>query len=511
MAAGSLLRVSGIDKAFAGPVLRGIEMTVAAGEVVALTGENGAGKSTLSKIIAGIVSADAGRMSLADEPYCPGARADAERLGVRMVLQELSLIGTLSVAENLQLGKLPSRAGFIKVPELESIAQKQLQCVGLHDVAPSRPVGELGIGQQQLVEIARGLMGNIKLLILDEPTAMLTGPEVERLFEQVARLRAQGVGIIYISHRLAELSRIADRIVVLRDGQLVADRPTIDFAHDDIVSAMTGQEIIHTTDRVRRTAGDELLRVQGLSREELVRQVSFRVYAGEILGIAGLVGAGRTELLRLVFGADRKDAGEIYLNGSSTPADIDSPVSAVRHGIGLLPEDRKAQGLLLNQPIRTNITLADMTAVSEFGWIDGAKERTATEHWSQQLRIHARSSEQHVSELSGGNQQKVLLARWLHRDCRILLLDEPTRGVDVGARADIYDELVALASVGKALIVVSSDLQELMLICDRIAVLSAGRLVQVFERDEWSEDSLLKAAFAEYGIRNVVTHSGASA
>jgi ribose transport system ATP-binding protein len=499
MPTGALLRVNSVSKAYATPVLKGIDIAIGPGEVVALTGENGAGKSTFSKIIAGLIAADSGQMHFNDEPYAPSSRAEAERLGVRMVLQELGLIGTLTVAENLQLGCMPSRVGFIRTAQMERAAQGHLARVGLRDVNPSQLVSELGIGQQQLVEIARGLMGDVRLLILDEPTAMLTAPEIQRLFEQIARLQAQGVGVIYISHRLDELSRIANRIVVLRDGQLVADRPAAQFAHDDIVQAMVGHESVRAEDRKRRPAGPQLLRVQGLSRGTVVRDVNLAAHAGEILGIAGLVGSGRTELLRLMIGADRKDAGEIYLDGSTAATAIDSPMQAVRHGIGLLTEDRKAQGLLLTQSILANVTVSDLPAVSRHGWLVRAKEESAAKSWSQRLRIRSRDADQAVSELSGGNQQKVLLARWLHRDCRILLLDEPTRGVDVGARADIYTELDALAAAGKALVMVSSDLQELMLLCDRIAVMSAGKLIRIFERGDWSEESLLGAAFAAYG------------
>ncbi|MET0534504.1 MAG: sugar ABC transporter ATP-binding protein, partial [Steroidobacter sp.] len=351
----------------------------------------------------------------------------------------------------------------------------------------------------QLIEIARGLMGKPRLLILDEPTAMLTAVETARLFEVLQALKRQGVGVIYISHRLAELTVISDRTVVLRDGQLVADRPTAQFPEGEIVRAMVGREPEHDLNRPRRPRGARVLRAEGLGWGTQVRDVSFDAYAGEVLGIAGLVGSGRTELLRLIFGASRPDAGRIYLDEATNPARIDSPAAAVALGIGMVPEDRKAQGLLLTQSLATNITLADVPSISSYGCIDRGKEATIVDGWLRKLRIRARDARQSVAELSGGNQQKVLLARWIYNNSRVLLLDEPTRGVDVGARADIYAELETLAEAGKALIVVSSDLHELMLIADRIAVMSAGRLVRIFERGEWTEQALLDASFAAYG------------
>lgn len=496
-----LLSVRQVSKSFAAPVLKGIDLTIAAGEVVALTGENGAGKSTLSKVIAGLLEPDGGEMRLEDAPYAPSNRVAAERLGVRIVLQELGLIATLSIAENLLLGAIPARAGFIRAAELERIARAQLARVGLAQIDPSQPVSELGIGKQQLVEIARALMGSVRILILDEPTAMLTEPEIALLFEQIARLRSEGVGIIYISHRLDELRRIADRIVVLRDGELVANERASEMQHDEIVCAMLGHEPVRESSRGRRPSGRELLRVAGLTRDRQVIDVSLSVHAGEIVGIAGLVGSGRTELLRMIFGADRQDAGDIFLDGQSTPARIESPARAVALGIGLLTEDRKAQGLLPTQSVATNVTLGRLSSVSRQGWIDAATEKSVTERWMQQLRIRARAADQPVEELSGGNQQKVLLARWLHRDCQVLLLDEPTRGIDIGAREDIYAQLDALAAAGKAVLVVSSDLRELMMICDRIAVMSAARLVRTFVRDEWTENEILDAAFGGYRTR----------
>lgn len=495
-----LLELRGLSKAFAAPVLSGIDLDLHPGEVVALTGENGAGKSTLSRIVAGLVPADAGSMRLNGESFAPVSRAAAERQGVRMVLQELGLIGTLSIAENLLLGALPATFGFVDRDELVQRATHALRRVGLESLDPGQPVGSLGIGQQQLIEIARGLSGDTRLLILDEPTAMLSPHEVGILFEQISQLRQQGVAILYISHRLDEVQRLADRIVVLRDGRLVEDRKASELTHDDIVRAMVGRDVVEVADRPRRKAGAERLRCEGFSRVPFVRNVSLALHAGEIVGLAGLVGSGRTELLRLLFGADRRDVGTIAIN--TMQRRIASPVDAVANGIGLLTEDRKSLGLLLTQSLGTNITLAALRSVSRHGWIDTGQESEAADKWTAKLRIRARDREQSVNELSGGNQQKALLGRWLHRDCDILLLDEPTRGVDIGARADIYSELERLAGEGKALLVVSSDVRELMALCDRIGVMSNGSLVRMFERGEWSEESLLQAAFSAYDLRD---------
>jgi ribose transport system ATP-binding protein len=503
-----LLRIEKLCKSFAAPVLADIDLAFGTGEIVALTGENGAGKSTLSKLIAGLISPDSGEMFLGGERFSPRSRVDAERSGVRMVLQELSLVGTLSVAENLQLGGIPHRFGFIDRAAMNVRARAQLALLGLDTLDPELPVSELGIGQQQLVEIARGLSGDVKLLILDEPTAMLTAREVEELFRQLALLRERGVTIVYISHRLDELQRIADRVVVLRDGRLACDRTMAEVSHDEIVRMMIGHDVHEDEDRPRRAAGRELLRIANFSGG-LVRDASFAVHAGEILGLAGLVGSGRTELLRLIFGADQKSTGALWLAGQ--PAQIRNPTDAVAQGVGLLTEDRKSQGLLLGQALAMNLTIAHLRTVSRKGWIDGGDEERTTEQWMQRLRIRSKDSTQHVDELSGGNQQKVLLARWLHRDCQVLLLDEPTRGVDIGARADIYAELDALAKVGKALLVVSSDLRELMTLCDRIAVMSAGTLVRTFERGQWTEQELLAAAFSAYAqTMNMATNGAAS-
>ena len=497
---GCLLRVSALRKAY-GPVqaLTDVDFELRAGEVHALVGENGAGKSTLSRIIAGLTAPDRGQLEFKSQPYAPASRKDAERHGVHIVMQELNLIPTLSIAENLFLDCLPNRAGWIDRHRLRADAQAVLDRVGLAALDPDLPVSQLGVGHQQLVEIARSLWRRCEVLILDEPTAALTDPEVELLFAQVRRLRAAGTGILYISHRLEEIQRIADRISVLRDGRMAGTRDASEVSLDEIVRLMVGRDLDAETLHELRTAGPVALSVRGLSRAGTVRDVSFEARRGEILGFAGLMGSGLTETMRAVFGADRPDRGEIRLHGRAEPARIRSPRDAVRHGIALLTEDRKAQGLLLPLPVRANVTLATLRAVAEkWGLIRRAAEVGVARDWIQRLAIRCHSEEQPAAELSGGNQQKVVLARWLFRDCDILIFDEPTRGIDVGAKFEIYKLLNELAGRGKAVIVVSSDLKELMAICDRIAVMSAGCLAATFTRGEWTQDKIMAAALSEH-------------
>lgn len=492
------LRIKGIGKTYATPVLADIDLEFRPGETLALTGENGAGKSTLSKIIAGLLEPTAGEMWIGDHRYQPASRRDAERLGIRMVMQELSLVPTLSVAENLFLGQLPQRGGFIQTHTLYERAVRHMASIGLDRIDPHRLVGELGIGHQQMVEIARSLIGNCKLLILDEPTAMLTKHEIDHLFNQIARLKSEGVSIVYISHRLDEVEQIADRVTVLRDGRHVGTHPIAEMKQEDIVQLMVGHEVAASKARPTRAAVEPILRVEHMTRGTAVHDVSFSLQPGEIFGIAGLVGAGRTELLRMIYGADPKDRGEIYLHGSDRPTAIRSPMEAVRHGIGLITEDRKSQSLLLDKSIKINTTLARLSSITRRGMLDLPGEESLTRKLVQTLGIRCHTLDQTTGELSGGNQQKVVFARWMLRDCNILLLDEPTRGVDIGARADIYAQMEQMAEQGKALLVVSSDLRELMEISDRIGVMSAGRLVGTYTRDQWDQQTLLEAAFSGY-------------
>ncbi len=512
---GVVLTVTGVGKTYEQPVLADVSLALRAGEVLALTGENGAGKSTLSKIVGGLTTSSAGSMTLMGAAYAPASRKEAEALGVRMVMQELNLLPTLSVAENLFLDRLPRAkafgwAGWIDRARLREDARAAMAQVGLEAIDPDTLVGELGIGHQQLVEIARNLIGTegapLRVLILDEPTAMLTGREVELLFEQIARLKARGVALVYISHRLEELERIAQRVAVLRDGRLVREDAMANLTPDRIVALMVGRELGERIDLGERNIGATLLKVDGLARANAVRDVSFDVRAGEIFGVSGLIGAGRTELMRLIYGADAKDRGTVALapapGKTPVPVRIESPVDAVREGIALITEDRKGEGLLLPQPIAANVSLGNVGAVSRYGVVDAARENAMAAKQIDAMRIRTAGPGQAVGELSGGNQQKVVIGRWLARrassDVRVLLFDEPTRGIDVGAKFDIYALMGALAREGRALVVVSSDLRELMLICDRIGVMSAGKMTAVFARGEWTQDALLGAAFAGY-------------
>ncbi len=500
----TVLAARNIGKTYVQPVLGGVELELRAGEVLALTGENGAGKSTLSKIFCGLEQPTTGSLSFLGQPYAPASRRDAERLGVRMVLQELNLLPTLTVAENLFLDNLPSRGGWIARGRLREMAREAMARVGLEAIDPDTPVASLGVGHQQMVEIARNLIGECRVLVLDEPTAMLTAREVDLLFEQIQRLREAGVAIVYISHRLEELAKVAQRIAVLRDGQLVAVEPIDRYSSDELVTLMVGREVGEAIDLGERQIGAPLLQVSKLCRRGKVDDVSFSVRAGEIYGISGLIGAGRTELLRLIYGADRADSGEVAIGNPPVPVQVRSPAEAVRHGIALITEDRKGEGLLLGQPIAANLALGNMPAVSRHGVMRPAAEQALAQRQIDAMRIRCNGAHQAVVELSGGNQQKVVIGRWLERDCQVLLFDEPTRGIDVGAKFEIYGLLGELARQGKALVVVSSDLRELMLICDRIGVLSAGRLIETFDRDDWTQDRLLAAAFAGYRSREAL-------
>ena len=487
-----VLTLRGIRKSY-GPteVLHGIDLDVRAGEVVALLGENGAGKSTLSHIIAGTIRPSAGTMTWQGAPYAPATPRQAIDLGVGMIHQELRLLEHLSIAENVFVGRTPTRGGIVDRREMEERAHRQLQRLGL-DVSPTRLVRGLSTANQQLVEIAKALALNARLLILDEPTAALGGQETELLFRQIERLKADGVAIVYISHRLEEIKRIADRIVVMRDGDKVKEFDSADVAVRAIVEAMVGRSLERMFPPIPTPADEVVLSVRGLSGANgAFRDIGFEVRKGEIFGIAGLIGAGRTELVRAITGADPIAAGEVLLHGRDvTPR---SPRQSIRNGIVLVPEDRKLQGLVLQHSIAENIGYANRAAVSRGGFVtDGAVVRFAD---AQVRRFGVKGRpQQRADEMSGGNQQKVVLAKWLARDPQVVVLDEPTRGIDVGARSAIYEVIVALAASGVAVIVVSSDLEEVLGVSNRILVMAAGRQTGILDRAEANDVTVMELA-----------------
>jgi ribose transport system ATP-binding protein len=394
---------------------------------------------------------------------------------------------------------MPHRAGFVNFNELNRKATQALARVGLERLDPTTPAEDLGVGQQQLVEIAGGLAQNCRVLILDEPTAALTDPEIDTLFQNVRRLQSEGVGIIYISHRMDEIRRICNRVTVLRDGRRVATHNAAEVSPPELVREMVGHELPARAVAGARGRGEVALKVVDLCAGAQVRNISFEARSGEIVGLAGLIGSGRTETLRAVFGADSKDSGSVFLAGSAVPAVIREPSDAVRAGIGMVPEDRKQDALLLSQSIRVNATLATLAQHSRWGgWLDFKAEAKTSRVLCRRMTVRCESEEQMVSELSGGNQQKVVMARWLARDCSVLLFDEPTRGIDVAAKETIYQLLRDLAAEGKAVVVVSSELPELMALCDRILVMSAGKIAAEFLPEEWTQEKITQAAFSGY-------------
>lgn len=495
-----LLQTNGLTKRYGKvSVLRDVSLEVSAGEIHALLGANGAGKSTLCKMISGLIAPSSGTMQLAGANYAPASKQQAEASGVEIVQQELNLIGTLSVAENLLLTRLPNRGGVLRSRRLHEEARRILNRFGLSDVPTFAPVESLGVGYQQMVEIATALARECRVLILDEPTAALSGTEAEQLFEHLNTLREQGVAIIYISHRLDEVAAIADRVTVLRDGHYVTTRQTASLSTDDMVDLMSGDDQSkQTADHQSHRTTEMALQVRSLTCG-IVRDVSLQVRQGERLGITGLVGSGRTELLRAIFGADAATSGEIVLTNQPQRGLFSSPSEAVASGLAMVTEDRKQNGLLLSQSIATNTTLSSLRKrFSRWGLLRCAEERRVSKEMVDQLETRCESIEQSVATLSGGNQQKVAVAKWLVRDADVFLFDEPTRGIDVAARRRIYRLLESLAADGKACVIVSSDLEELFETCDSIAVMCAGRLVETFDRENWSREKIMQASFSGY-------------
>ncbi|TFE23394.1 sugar ABC transporter ATP-binding protein [Cohnella luojiensis] len=489
-----LLEMKGIDKSFSDvKVLQQAQFSLDSGEVHALMGENGAGKSTLMKILNGIYARDGGTVNVKGAEQSLSTPSAAQQLGIVMIHQELNLIPHLTVMENIFLGREftygPTK--LIDWRKMKRESTRFLSQLGLA-IDPDTVVEELSVGQQQMVEIAKALSKNTEILVLDEPTAALTDREIEALFHVIASLKKSGVGMIYISHRMEEIFRICDRITVMRDGRYVGTERVAETDMDQIVKMMVGREIKDRFPKVDITLGEDKLNVAGLSRKGVLHDISFSVRAGEIVGIAGLMGAGRTELAKALFGVDPIDRGTISVNGK--PTSIRKPIDAIRAGIALVTEDRKDEGLLLPMSVSDNLSMPNLATVSNLGILSGAKERELSDKMMKSLFIKASSGAQPVGSLSGGNQQKVVIGKWLATNPQVLILDEPTRGVDIGAKKEIYDLMNKLAADGVAILMISSELPEVLGMSDRILVMHEGKITGQFSKKEATQENIMMSA-----------------
>nr|WP_203599761.1 sugar ABC transporter ATP-binding protein [Streptomyces sp. SID10853] len=495
-----MLRIEGIRKTFPGVVaLDSVDFDLRRGEVHVLLGENGAGKSTLIKMLSGAYRPDSGRVFAEGREVRIHSAQDAERLGIATIYQEFNLVPDLTVAENIFLGRQPRRFGMIDRARMEQDAAGLLARVGL-DIAPRTKVRELGIARLQMVEIAKALSLDARVLIMDEPTAVLTSGEVEKLFGLVRALRADGVGIVFITHHLEEIAALGDRVTVIRDGRSVGQVPA-DTPEDELVRLMVGRSIEQQYPRERPAATDDpgteaadapLLSVRGLGRDGVFHDITFEVRAGEVVGIAGLVGAGRTEVARAVFGADPYDRGTVDVAGRRLPRhDVNAAMGA---GIGLVPEDRKGQGLVLDASVEENLGLVTLRSATRAGLVDIKGQQTAAARVAGQLGVRMAGLGQQVRTLSGGNQQKVVIGKWLLADTRILILDEPTRGIDVGAKVEIYQLINELTASGHAVLMISSDLPEVLGMSDRVLVMAQGRIAGELPAHEATQDAVMALA-----------------
>jgi len=488
-----LLELRNVSKAFSGvEVLHDVSFELRAGEVHCVVGENGAGKSTLIKIISGAYSADSGRIAyFGQDAHHADPRWVLAR-GISTIYQEIDLVPALTVAENICLGKEPrTRSGNVDRPAMRELARRALGDIGV-SFDPDAPAGDLTVAHQQIVAIARALSVHSRVLLLDEPTAVFTATEVEALFRIVRRLKEQGLGIIYISHHLEEIFRIGDRITVMRDGRVTRTGEVRAFDRASLVRAMVGRDIDFTRQAQRSRPGEELLRVERLTRRGVFQEVSFGLRRGEVVGLAGLVGSGRTELARALFGVDRFDSGNLVVRGSERR--FRSPRQALAQGLGMLPEDRKQEGLVQPRPVVENAAYSSVQLQSRLGIVPWARIRRTVREVIEQVGVRCASTNMSVRALSGGNQQKVVIAKWLAARSDILILDEPTRGVDVGAREEIYALMRRFKEEGKAILMISSDLPELLTQADRILVMAKGRIVGEIPREEASEEAVLGLA-----------------
>ena len=491
-AARPLMELKGITKRFPGvQALTEVDLELRRGEVHALVGENGAGKSTLIKVMTGFHQADEGEVLIDGQPETFSNPHQAIEKGIACIYQELSIVPQLDVAKNLFLGNWPTKGRFLDKGTLYRQAQEILERVALH-VSPKTLAADLSIAQQQMVEIGRALTRRARVIIMDEPTSSLTDKEADVLMGLIRQLKAEGTTIVYISHKLDEVLSISDRITVLCDGCNVATVQAADTDRDQLIQYMLGRTLTNMFNKLDTQIGPPVMSVQGLTREPAFRNVSFEVHAGEVLGFFGLVGAGRSEIMRAVFGVDRATAGTVSLNGQVVR--IHSPKDAVAHGLALVPEDRKHDGLALRLSVMENMTLVKLPEISHAGLIDQGERRKVSNEYVESIRVKTPTIRQLAGNLSGGNQQKVVISKWLMTDPKVLILDEPTRGIDVGSKSEIYALIGQLAAQGMAVIVVTSEMNEILGICDRIITVYEGNITRQFTRDEFSDTAILAAA-----------------
>ncbi|WP_313804821.1 sugar ABC transporter ATP-binding protein [Cytobacillus sp.] len=490
----SIIQMKGISKAFSGNiVLEKVDFEIMPGEVHALMGENGAGKSTLMKILTGIYERDAGTVSVrGNEVHFKNAK-EAEMAGIAVIHQELNIIPYLTVTENMFLGKEMTfgKFGITKDKEMQQHTKEYLNRLGI-DIDPAVEAGKLSVGQQQMIEIARAVAANTEVLIMDEPTAALTDREIEALFKVIHSLKEQGVGIVYISHRMEEIFQICDRISVLRDGQFIGVKAIPETNFDEIVKMMVGRQLGDRFPDRDTTIGSERLKVENFSSKGSFENVDFSIHQGEILGVAGLMGAGRTEIMEAIFGYRKVQEGKLFIDGKEIK--IKSPYDAIKAGIGFITEDRKSEGLVLDLSVRENFSLTNLKKISKKNIISAKQEASFVDEMIKKLHVKTSSSEQLVKSLSGGNQQKIVIGKWLGINPKILILDEPTRGVDVGAKKEIYQIMNELTKLGVSIIMVSSELPEILGMSDRILVIHEGKVSAILNKSEADQEIIMQAA-----------------
>ena len=489
-----ILSMKGITKSFSGvAALKNAALDLKAGEVVALMGENGAGKSTLMKILTGIYSKDSGEIQYMGQEVCFKGPAESEEAGISIVHQELNMMNDLTVAQNLFIGREEMNGFLIDDKKMNEKARELFKVLKI-DINPAEKIGNLTVGKQQMVEIAKAISSKAKVIIFDEPTAALTDSEIEELFKVIRDLKKQGTGMVYISHRMDEINVISDRVIVMRDGEYVGTLITKECSKDDIIKLMVGRAIFGEPKTASNVTKDApvVLKCENLNRGKAVKDVSFELRKGEILGFSGLMGAGRTEVARLIFGADKKDSGKIFINGKEVA--IHTPQDAVAQGIGYLSEDRKRYGLIVDKSVEENTVISSLNDFVKGAVIDKAKSKEVSQKYVESLKTKTPGVSQLVKKLSGGNQQKVVIAKWLVKNSDILIFDEPTRGIDVGAKSEIYALMERLAKEGKSIIMISSELPEVLRMSDRVIVMCEGRITGILDIAEANQEVIMQSA-----------------